>query len=195
MDQEVKFQKAKNIYFHDKILAATILKLIPRSIEPNHVTALRFIATPFVVGILLSGYYKIGAILFIITAFTDAIDGSLARTRDQITVWGKLYDPLADKLLVTLVLIILGAKYLSTTLIGSIIFIEVLLIFGAVFVFRHKETQANIWGKIKMICQVLGITLLLLGIIFNIPSLFDFSMNIFIIGIIFGIISVFTYSA
>ncbi len=194
MDKEVKFQKAKNIYFHDKILAATFLKLIPKSVEPNYVTALRFIATPFVVGILVLGYYKIGAILFILTAFTDAIDGSLARTRDQITNWGKLYDPLADKLLVTLVLIILGTKYLSFTLIASIILIEVLLIFGAVFVFEHEETQANLWGKIKMICQVTGITLLLFGIIFNLPAFFSLSMNVFIIGIVFGIISVATYS-
>lgn len=194
MDKEVKFQKAKKIYFHDKILAATILKLIPKSVEPNHVTALRFIATPFVIGILIAGYFEIGAIFFLLTSFTDAIDGSLARTRDQITAWGKLYDPLADKLLVTFTLIILGTKYLSFTLIASIIFIEILLIFGAVFVFRHEEAQANMWGKLKMISQVTGIALLLLGIIFNLSFLFETSMSVFIIGIIFGIISLFTYS-
>lgn len=195
MNEEVKYQKAKKIYFHDKILAYTLLKLIPTSVKPNYVTALRFLATPFVIALLVLEYYTFGIIFFALVAFTDAIDGSLARTRDQITAWGKLYDPLADKLLVTLVLIVLGSKYLHPTLIISIILIEVFLIFGAVFLFRHKETQANIWGKIKMICQTGGIILLFLGIIFNIPYLFDLSMNVFIIGIVFGIISVATYSA
>ncbi|MDO8435700.1 MAG: CDP-alcohol phosphatidyltransferase family protein, partial [bacterium] len=84
------------ILWTDKLLARTILHLFPYSVRPNHVTAFRLIATPFVVWVLASENYVWGIPFFLLVAFTDAIDGAMARTRDQITDVGKLFDPLAD---------------------------------------------------------------------------------------------------
>jgi phosphatidylglycerophosphate synthase len=81
-------------------LAKTVLRLIPRSVQPNHLTIARFWLIPFVAYFLFFGNYRIGLFVFILTALTDGIDGALARTRGQITEWGRLYDPVADKLLV-----------------------------------------------------------------------------------------------
>ena len=72
----------------DKFLANTVLKLFPNFVRPNFLTVFRFVSIPFIVFFLLHEDYTIGFWLFVISAFTDALDGALARTRNQITDWG-----------------------------------------------------------------------------------------------------------
>ena len=72
------------------MLAWTILRAFPRRVTPNQVTMFRFIATPIVLYLLVVGYYGWGLAAFLIAACSDAIDGALARTRNQVTDWGKL---------------------------------------------------------------------------------------------------------
>ncbi|MDP1707108.1 MAG: CDP-alcohol phosphatidyltransferase family protein, partial [bacterium] len=84
----------------DKILQKIFLPVIPRFITPNIVTWFRFVTVPFVAYLFIQESYIIGLLLFIVSAFSDAVDGSLARTRNQVTDWGKMYDPAADKLLI-----------------------------------------------------------------------------------------------
>ena len=120
-------------YWHDKILAATVLKLFPRSILPNHVTMIRLFLTPIVVWLVWIGEYAWGVPVFILTAFTDTIDGSMARTRNQITKWGVVFDPIADKLLVGSVLVVLIIQKISFYLGITIIVMELRLIIHPVF--------------------------------------------------------------
>lgn len=76
---------------------------------PNSVTFLRILLIPLIVYLLLSTGIPnndlIAVVIFAIVAFSDAIDGYLARRLDQVTVLGKLLDPIADKLLVLSVLL------------------------------------------------------------------------------------------
>lgn len=77
---------------------------------PNRLTALRMLAVPLVVWFLSfrDFYWDVAAtVLFVAAAITDYFDGYLARTRKAITIYGKLLDPLADKFLVVVVLIML----------------------------------------------------------------------------------------
>jgi CDP-diacylglycerol--glycerol-3-phosphate 3-phosphatidyltransferase len=70
---------------------------------PNILTLFRFLFVPFVVGLLFFNERRtdwIAALVFIIAAITDYFDGYLARSRKQVTIYGKLMDPLADKFLV-----------------------------------------------------------------------------------------------
>jgi CDP-diacylglycerol---glycerol-3-phosphate 3-phosphatidyltransferase len=75
---------------------------------PNVLTVLRIVAVPVVVVALLDETPEgdvIAAIVFALAALTDGLDGYIARRRREITTFGKLMDPLADKLLVTAALV------------------------------------------------------------------------------------------
>lgn len=179
----------------DKLLAKTILIFIPGSVTPNQVTVFRFLATPFVIWLILIENYKWAMPLFLIAALTDAIDGALARTRDQITDWGKIYDPLADKLLIGSIAFLLISKYLNIYLALAIIFVEILLIsFGGLRRKNHQIVQANWWGKSKMILQVLGSLLLFFYLFWPQSVLISLAWLIFTAAIILAIISLITYS-
>src|SRR3989338_2865390 len=100
----------------DKILKRTLLPFIPRYVTPNSVTWFRFVSIPFVGYLLVQEQYFPGLILFFISSFSDAVDGALARTRDQVTEWGKTYDPFADKLLIGTAVFILVSRFLNAYL-------------------------------------------------------------------------------
>ena len=78
------FLPAAEIHPHDHFMERAILRLFPPTVTPNQVTMFRFLATPVVFFITVFEWYVPGTILFLLVAFTDAIDGSLARTRHQI---------------------------------------------------------------------------------------------------------------
>lgn len=186
----------EKIYFTDKILNRTVLFLVPRFIKPNHLTVLRFFLIPPVIWLFWSGHYIIGGILFLIAAFTDALDGSLARTKNEITTWGKIYDPIADKLLICSTVYILVLKYVDFYAAWVIIILEIIIVASAFIkkYFNHQaKIQSNIWGKIKMNLQVLGVFILLISIIFDFESLLQVSRGTFYLAIAFGILSLFSY--
>ncbi len=151
----------------DLFLAKTVLFFVPRSVLPNHFTVLRLISIPLVGFLLWNRYYEIGLIFFSLSAITDALDGALARTRNQISEWGKKYDPVADKLLMATTATILISQYFPIWVPAVIIFMELVLICG--FISRSSRQNLkitpNIFGKLKMIFQVLGIFFLLLHIL------------------------------
>lgn len=179
----------------DKFVEKFILWAIPRSIRPNQITVIRFLMTPFVVWTILMEKFYLGAALFLLASLTDAIDGTMARTRNQITSWGKLYDPLADKLLIGSTAFLLVIKHLNIYLGLAIISIEILLIAnGGMRKANGHVIQANIWGKLKMIFQVIGVTLIFIFLTTNIEAILVISFVVLVLAIIMGIISLFTYS-
>ncbi len=186
---------ADGITFSDRILAATVLKLFPRRVTPNQLTIFRFFTVPFVLLLLFLGKYGWGAALFVVSAFTDALDGAMARTRNQITEWGKIYDPLADKLLIVLTALFLIPQHLGFPIIFAMLSIEMLLI-GAAYYAKNtgvREIQANAWGKVKMILQSFGVGFLFLFAIFNIPLLLAIAATLLYASILFAVISLVTY--
>lgn len=181
------------ITISDKVLDKTILKLFPNFVRPNFLTVFRFICIPFIIFLLLSENYEISFWLFAIAALTDALDGAMARTRHQITDWGIVFDPFADKLLIGSVSLIIISKFINPILAGIIVLIEVLLIFFAYLRFRGKIVPAKIVGKIKMILQSVGVGLLLLSGVINLPILVLISTYILYLAIIFALLSLFVY--
>lgn len=178
---------------HDKIMAKFILPFIPEKWAPNYFTIARFILTPFVVLLVFYERFYFGISLFLITAFTDTIDGSLARTRHKITNWGKIYDPLADKLLIGSLVYILVSKYIDLYAALIIIGLELLLIFSGIWrIKNHIEVQANLWGKIKMNFQFLGTLFLLIALPNQRHFLISISAAAFYLAIAFSVISLFT---
>ncbi|MFA5127966.1 MAG: CDP-alcohol phosphatidyltransferase family protein [Patescibacteria group bacterium] len=183
------------IYLTDKIFSRTLLRLIPHKVRPNYLTAVRLIMVPWVALFIWMGNYWVGLILFLAAALTDALDGALARTRNQITAWGKLFDPLADKFLICTVVFVLVLKYVDFFTAWVIIILESIIIVAALVKRRDGvDVQSNFWGKIKMILQVVGVVFLLLSLAFNFDALIPVSRGSFYMAIAFAIISLFTYS-
>ncbi len=164
------YLKSSKVYFTDRILAATLLKLLPSWITPNELTLLRVFLTPFVIFFLAIPAYNIGLPLFLFAALTDALDGALARTTHRITPWGMIFDPVADKFLIISSVLLLIFRHLNAWLAVALITVELLIVVAALIWRRQGLTiQSNIWGKIKMLLQVFGITCILLIIWFGWP--------------------------
>lgn len=190
-----KFQKADVVFPHDSFMQRTILRIFPHWITPNQVTTVRVIGTPFVMSLILMQAYESGIVLFLLLAFTDAIDGSLARTRNQITNFGKLFDPLADKLLIGTMVLILVFQHFHYLLGFAVLGIEILFILVA-FIAKIKFNTvraANVWGKIKMVSQVLAVFLTLAALMLNAPQLLTIASIVFGIAIGFAFLSLFAH--
>lgn len=74
---------------------------------PNQLTMLRIILIPVFIVVLMMGHYYAAAAIFVVASATDALDGHIARKYNLVTNFGKLMDPLADKLLVVSALVCL----------------------------------------------------------------------------------------
>lgn len=182
------------LFPHDRVMAKTVLRLIPLWIKPNHVTVLRLLLIPVVLYFMWLENWKIALPLFVLTAFTDAIDGSLARMRKQITLWGTVVDPIADKLLIGSVVVLFVAQAINLWFALVILFIELLIAFGALIRQRRGlYSSANEYGKLKMLFQVLGVSLLLLAKLLGIKLVVPFATGTLAIAIIFAIVSLLTY--
>jgi CDP-diacylglycerol--glycerol-3-phosphate 3-phosphatidyltransferase len=129
---------------------------------PNVLTLLRILLVPVLVVALLDETANgdlLAAIVFALASVTDAMDGYLARTRNAITTFGKLMDPIADKLLIIAALVALVSLHRLAGWIAMVIIAREL----TVTVTRMQATQhgvviaANWWGKAKTIVQVAAI--------------------------------------
>lgn len=181
---------------YDKFVQKTLLWMFPaRYVRPNHITVVRFVFSPLVFWFFWQQQYAAGLITFLLVSLTDVIDGSMARTRRQITVWGTIYDGVADKILITGSVLILVIQYLSFRLAVVIVGIEVLTAVVALYLkVRGVIRPANLWGKIKMNLQVVAVALLLIQMIWRIPELTRISYDVFVASIIFAIVSFFAHA-
>lgn len=176
----------------DRIFAVIFEPLIPARIRPNHLTVLRMLMTPFVVYILHLGNFTIGVPLFLLAAFTDVADGAVARIRKQITEWGILFDPVADKLLVGSVLFVIVLEHVNFALGMALLFVEGVLIVGSTWSkFKNGKVEpANVWGKIKMGAECLGILLLLFALWLDIPLFVDLSTGTLAVALVAALTSI-----
>ena len=183
------------LYPHDYAMKVLILPLIPHFVTPNYVTAARMVLTPLSIWGLATEQYAWAIPFFIGVAFTDVIDGSLARVRKQITDWGTLFDPIADKILIALAAVVVVTKVVGWWLTLLLVTCEFAVVLGAVRK-KHegKIVMANQWGKTKMVAQCLGITLLLFSTAFGIPLLAGIGTGVLTFAIVFAVISIITYS-
>ena len=135
----------------------------------NSLTLARILMVPLLVMFLLQGsppaqYFAAG--LFVMAAFTDWLDGHLARTRDQITPLGEILDPVADKLLILAALIpLVSLGKVDAWVVGILLGRELLVTaFRAVAMRQGLIVPAGFLGKIKMGLEVAAIFFLILGI-------------------------------
>lgn len=135
---------------------------------PNKLTILRMALVPvFVVFLMLDGVWAqyAAAAVFALASLTDYLDGHYARAHNMVTDFGKLMDPMADKLLVMAALVGLVAQ-------GRAPYVAVMVLLGREFVIsgirlvaasRGVVIAADRLGKYKTVTQMIAILLLILG--------------------------------
>jgi CDP-diacylglycerol---glycerol-3-phosphate 3-phosphatidyltransferase len=126
---------------------------------PNLLTVLRILLIPVLAAALLSGIETgdlLAAIVFVIASFTDALDGWIARRNKDVTTFGKLMDPLADKLLVTSALVSLVSLDRLAAWVAMVIIAREFAVTGLrQLAMEHGEViQASSWGKAKTAAQI-----------------------------------------
>jgi CDP-diacylglycerol---glycerol-3-phosphate 3-phosphatidyltransferase len=126
---------------------------------PNVLTVFRILLVPVLVVALLDETPNgdlLAAAVFAIASLTDAVDGYIARSRNLVTTFGKLMDPVADKLLILAALVALVSLERVAAWVAMVIIAREF----AVTATRMAATQqgvviaANAWGKAKTIVQV-----------------------------------------
>ena len=155
---------------------------------PNYLTLLRILIVPLLVVVLLTDVvdsylgisgYAFAIAIFLIASFTDILDGHLARRRNQVSNFGKLLDPIADKLLVSAALIVLVEKHLAPAWAVVIILGREFIITGlrSVAATEGIVIQAKNLGKIKMWAQCVAIVALLVAGATGKPPVSNFGLE------------------
>lgn len=134
---------------------------------PNALTLLRIFAAPLLLVALL--HYPFGdifaAALFVLAAVSDSMDGYLARRFNQVTRFGKLIDPVADKLLVAAALLALVQVGRLPSWVAWVIIGRELAVTGlrSVAAAEGLVISASVWGKAKTVTQVVAITMMIVA--------------------------------
>lgn len=132
---------------------------------PNKITMMRIILIPVFIVVFLFGYNYVAAGIFVFAALSDAVDGHLARKLNLVTNFGKIMDPLADKLLVFSALLCLVQTGSVPAWMAIIILARELTITSlrSVAASDGIVIAAAMSGKIKTVFQMVAIPLLLLN--------------------------------
>jgi CDP-diacylglycerol--glycerol-3-phosphate 3-phosphatidyltransferase len=126
---------------------------------PNQLTVLRIALVPVFVALLLFGHPGWALLCFAVAALTDALDGYIARSRNLITTFGKLMDPLADKILVMAAMLCLVELKLAPSYVVILILAREFLVTSLrlIAVGEGVVIAADIYGKAKTVVQILWI--------------------------------------
>lgn len=179
---------------------------------PNKITMVRIVLAVIVLGLLMFPYgslginvpvYKVGnnvtiglnyiiaGVLFVIASVTDFLDGNIARKNNLVTDFGKVMDAIADKVLVNGVLIILAYNGNIPLIIPVVIITRDTVVDSIKMVAGKKGNvvAASIAGKIKTICMMVGLSLVLFS---NLPfELMGFRLD-YILLIVATILSIYS---
>ena len=146
--------------------ASYSLRVFPLNL-PNVLTVLRIVAVPVIVVALLDQTPHgdtLAAVVFGLAAITDGLDGYIARRRQEVTTFGKLMDPLADKLLIVAALVSLVSLDRIAAWAAMVIIARELAVTGlrAVAVERGVVISASWLGKLKTLLQIAAILAVIL---------------------------------
>jgi len=133
---------------------------------PNQLTLLRMIFLPFIVINIVKHDYKWALALFILAGLSDGLDGLLARTLHQQTVLGQYLDPIADKLLMSTMFLVLSIERQIPWKYTIVVFsrdVSILVISGVLFAIAGlRDFRPSIFGKANTAAQVGAVFFVLL---------------------------------
>ena len=142
------------------------MKLSQLLTAPNQLTLVRMMFVPFIVINLVAGHYKWGLVLFVLAGFTDGLDGLLARTLKQQTMLGQYLDPIADKLLLSTMFMVLAILHKIAWKYTVLVFsrdISILCASAVLYAIAGlRDFRPSIFGKANTFAQVSAIFFVLL---------------------------------
>src|ERR1035437_4886026 len=132
---------------------------------PNLLTLLRLFIIPFLVIAILDGRYRMAFALFVLAGFSDGFDGLLARMLSQRTTLGQYLDPIADKLLLSTLFLVLTHMSLVPRYVTVLVFsrdLGILLISTLLFATGTlRDFRPSLLGKLNTLVQIFGLTVVL----------------------------------
>ena len=141
-------------------------RLNPLRAAPNLLTLLRICLAPFLVAAILENRFRVGFILFVVAGLTDALDGLLARALKQQTVLGQYLDPVADKLLLSTLFVVLLHEGLMPVRVTVLVFgrdVCILLVSAILYAAAgRRDFKPSFFGKANTLAQVLAVAVVIL---------------------------------
>ena len=133
---------------------------------PNVLTVVRILLVPVLVAALLAATASgdlLAAVVFVVASLTDALDGWIARRRRSESTFGKLMDPLADKLLVVAALVSLVSLDRLSAWVAMVIIAREFAVTGLrqLAMEEGHVIPASTWGKVKTIAQIAMVLVLI----------------------------------
>jgi cardiolipin synthase (CMP-forming) len=133
---------------------------------PNQLTLMRMVFLPFIVIKLVEGHYRAALILFVLAGVSDGLDGLLARMLKQQTMLGQYLDPIADKLLLSTVFLVLSILHKIPWKFTVLVFSRDISILAASAVLYAiaglRDFRPSIFGKANTFAQVAAVFFVLL---------------------------------
>ena len=142
------------------------MKLSQLLTAPNQLTLLRMMFLPFIVIKLVEGHYSLALILFVLAGMSDGLDGLLARTLKQQTILGQYLDPIADKLLLSTMFMVLSILHKIPWKFTVVVFsrdISILMASAVLYAIAGmRDFRPSIFGKANTFAQVAAVFFVLL---------------------------------
>ncbi len=142
------------------------MKLSQLLTAPNQLTLLRMMFVPFIVTNLVEGHYHWALLLFVLAGLSDGLDGLLARTLKQQTVLGQYLDPIADKLLLSTMFMVLAILHKIPWKYTVLVFSRDICILCASAVLYAiaglRDFRPSIFGKANTLAQVAAVFFVML---------------------------------
>jgi cardiolipin synthase len=142
---------------------------------PNLLTLLRLFIIPFLIIEILDGHFRIAFALFLLAGISDGLDGLLARWLSQRTTVGLYLDPIADKLLLSTLFVVLTHVGLMPRYVTVLVFsrdLGILLIAALLFATGAlRDFHPSLLGKLNTLFQILTLTAVLCQQIFQSQNL------------------------
>ena len=163
---------------------------------PNILTIIRLLLIPIIVNLIFDGNYLAAFIIFTISGATDVLDGFIARKFNLISNFGKLMDPLADKLTqVSVLASLVILKIIPIWILIIVILKELIMVIGASFLYGKDVVVYSKWyGKLATVLFYLAIVISLITKQFELPPILDkIDLVIYSIAVVSTIFSLVMY--
>ena len=163
---------------------------------PNILTILRFIFIPIILYFIFTGNYILGVVFFTISGITDVLDGFIARKFNLVSNFGKLMDPLADKLTqISVLACLVKVEIIPFWILVIVILKELLMVVGASFLYGKDVVVYSKWyGKLATVLFYLAIVISLITKQLNLTGFWsNFDLVIYCIALICTIFSLIMY--
>ncbi len=165
---------------------------------PNQLTFLRLCMVPFIVLAILDAHYKTSFFLFLLAGLTDGLDGLLARLLHQQTVLGQYLDPVADKLLLSTLFLVLNHQGLISRRVTVLVFgrdLGILVVAAILYAsLGMRDFRPSIYGKANTLAQIIALVTVLLSCFYSPSAVLNLRNGALFATMILTVLSGFHYA-